>query len=223
MAKKAETSLLVGVVEVRRADNERVVGLGFLAAGRHVITAAHNLAPPESPDGLYTEDIHLVRVANGEWGEVTPVFVDRCADLAVLVPPDDLSDFTMQLDSLPPLPIVWHPIMGGDQSGGALFTHDRGLVPASYDVDARHTVGFTANTPIASGTSGGPLFDRSGAVLTVVSQSVSGQDETHREGWGPSIGQCLPRRLAHTIAHWERANYGLARGVKRVSLPTDCA
>jgi len=214
MAKKPAVSS--AIVEVVRVNDPEAKGLGFVASGGFVVTAAHNLAPPESPNGLYDYDELLVKLGGHEQHAMTPVFVDQCSDVAVLVPASEDGSLAELLSDISPLAIVWSPLMVKKSVGG-VFTHDRGLVLSSYTVELRRHVAFSAEDPINGGTSGGPIFDCTGAVLGVVSQTSS--HNGHRDGWGPLLGHCLPKWLTRDIEAHERRDYGMPNGARPIALP----
>lgn len=213
MAKKPPVSS--AIVGVARPDNPDAKGLGFVVSGGFVITAAHNLAPPESPNGLYDYDELLVAFGGNEQHSMTPVFVDQCSDLAVLAPADEDGSLAERLAGISPLAIAWSPLMVKKSAGG-VFTHDKGLIPASYTVDLGHQVSFLTDAPINAGTSGGPVCDCTGAVLAVVSQTSSHRE--HRDGWGPLLGHCLPKWLIRDIEARERMEHGMPHSARPIPL-----
>lgn len=201
---KRQIRLPPAVVQVTQPGNRRARGLGFVAAGEYVVTAAHNLPPPpDSTKGIYAYDPLVVETSGGETLEMEPVFVDPCADLAVLAISDEGQAAGEALDEVVPMQIAWSPT--GGRHNGTVATHDRGLVKVVYDVRAASIrIVFTGKAPFAGGTSGGPVLDQNGRAITVVSQTTSA--EGHRQGWGAALGECLPAWLRKKIARYEEAS-----------------
>lgn len=198
---KHKVAMHPAVVVVARKKNRRARGLGFVASGGYVVTAAHNLPHPESQNGIYDGDLLFVELSDGGKLQMTPVFVDQCTDIAVLAISDEHPEVEDPLDEVVPLRIAWNPVVG--MHGGTVATHDRGLVKAVCEIRASSTrVCFTGKTAFEGGTSGGPVFDGEGRVLAVVSQTTGA--EGHRLGWGPAVSECLPAWLVKKIVRHER-------------------
>jgi S1-C subfamily serine protease len=199
---KRQITMPPAVVAVARRKNRRARGLGFVVSGGYVVTAAHNLPPPESANGIYDSDLLVIEVKDGDELRMTPVFVDQCTDIAVLAISDEYPEVTDALDEVAPLLVSWNPEVG--KHSGMVATHDRGLVKAACEIRASaNRVCFTGKTAFAGGTSGGPVLDSKGRVMAVVSQTTSAED--HRLGWGPAISECLPAWLVKKIVRYERA------------------
>ena len=124
-----------------------------------------------------------------------------CHDLAVLQVHDEGDSDGLR--GIPSLAIQWR--ISPDFTAGALFTHDRGLVPVLLEVPpvfiGTPRVAFTAEAPINGGTSGGPCLTEKGRVLTPVSFTGS---PDHCTGYGAALGVSLPRWLAVEIWRAER-------------------
>jgi S1-C subfamily serine protease len=201
---KRQTKLPPAVVQVTWPNNRRARGLGFVASGEYVVTAAHNLPPPPNfTKGVYNYDPLVVETSTGETLEMWPVFVDPCADLAVLAISDEGLEAGESLNEVVPLQIAWRPTVGSHS--GTVGTHDRGIVKVVYDVRTTSTrITFTGKAPFEGGTSGGPVLDQKGRAMAVVSQTTSA--DGHRQGWGPALGECLPTWLREKIARYEEAS-----------------
>lgn len=200
-AMKHKVATPPALVVVARKKNRRARGLGFVASGGYVLTAAHNLPPPESLNGIYDSDLLVIELSDGAKLQMTPVFVDQCADIAVLAVSNEHPEVEDLLDEVDPLRIAWNLVVG--KHSGTVATHDRGLVEAVCEIGASsNRVCFTARTAFAGGTSGGPVFDSKGRVMAVVSQTTSAED--HRLGWGPAISECLPAWLVKKIVRHEK-------------------
>lgn len=210
---KRQIKMPPAVVQVTQPKNRKAQGLGFVASGGYVVTVAHNLPRPESVNGIYDHDAVVVTTSEGDKVLMEPVFVDPCADIAVLGLSEAKPDMRDTLDEVAPLLIAWTPAVGNH--GGTVATHDRGLVKATCEVRvASSRVTFTGKAPFASGTSGGPVFDRKGKVMAVVSQTTSA--DGHRQGWGPAISECLPVWLLKKIVRQEKTVAGIAKAGKPV-------
>lgn len=201
---KRQIVLPPAVVQVIKPKNRRARGLGFVASGEYVVTAAHNLPPPPNfIKGVYNYDALLVEMSTGDTFEMEPVFVDPCADLAVLAISDEEQEAREALEEVVPLQIAWSPIVGA--RSGTVATHDRGLVKVIYNSRAAsNRVTFAGRSPFVGGTSGGPVLDQHGRVLAVVSQTTAA--DSHRQGWGPALGECLPVWLRERIVRYEKAS-----------------
>jgi S1-C subfamily serine protease len=191
------------VVQVTQSKKRHARGLGFVVAGGYVVTVAHNLPLPASKNGIYDCDCLVIETQAGDQLLMEPIFVDQCADLAVLGLSDANPETAIDaLDAVPPLPIAWTPVVG--RHSGTVATHDRGSVKVVSEVRAASIrVAFAAKSPFTSGTSGGPVCDGNGRAMAVVSQTTSAAD--HRQGWGPALGECLPAWLAKRILSHEKA------------------
>jgi len=220
---KRQITLPPAVVQVTQPNNRRARGLGFVASGEYVVTAAHNLPPPPNfTKGVYSYDPLVVETSTGDTLEMWPVFVDPCADLAVLAISDEGREAGESLDELVPLQIAWSPTVGSHS--GTVATHDRGIVKVAYDVrSASIRITFTGKAPFVGGTSGGPVLDQKGRAMTLVSQTTSA--DGHRQGWGPALGECLPTWLREKIARHEKASGvvptkpGPQKKIRKVSKP----
>ncbi len=199
-AMKHKVAMPPAVVVVTRKKNRRARGLGFVASGGHVVTAAHNLPHPESLNGIYDGDLLFVELSDGAKLQMAPVFVDQCTDIAVLAVSDEHPEVEDVLDEVVPLRIAWNAVVG--KYSGTVATHDRGLVTAVCEIRASsNRVCFTGKTAFEGGTSGGPVFDSKDRVVAIVSQTTSAED--HRLGWGPVISECLPAWLVKKIVRHE--------------------
>lgn len=214
---KRQIKMPSAVVQVTQPKNRQSHGLGFVASGGYVVTAAHNLPRPESANGIYDHDAVVVTTSDGDDVLMEPVFVDQCADIAVLGLADTEPESVDTLDEVAPLLIAWTPAIG--KGRGTVATHDRGLVKAICEVRiGSNRVLFTGKIRFAAGTSGGPVCDSKGRVMAVVSQTTSAH--AHRLGWGPAIGECLPAWLARKIAGQEKAVAGSLKAAKPVGRTT---
>jgi S1-C subfamily serine protease len=176
-------------------------GQGFVVAGGYIVTAAHCAPSQAWTDEVSEGELLAARNSRGDTILLRPVFSDPCHDLAVLQVNDEGDSDGLR--GIPGLAIQWR--ISPDFTAGALFTHDRGLVPVSLEVPpvfiGTPRVAFTAEAPINGGTSGGPCLTEKGRVLTPVSFTDSPDNCT---GYGAALGVSLPRWLAVEIWRAER-------------------
>jgi S1-C subfamily serine protease len=186
---------------VRTEWPEPSSGQGFVVAGGYIVTAAHCVPAQPWTDGVNEGEMLAAKNSHGDTILLRPVFSDPCHDLAVLQIHDEGDGDGLK--GMTALAIQWRT--SPDLMAGALFTHDRGLVPVSLEVPpvfmGTPRVAFTAEAPINGGTSGGPCLTENGRVLSLVSFTGS---PDHCTGYGAALGLSLPRWLAAEIRRAER-------------------
>jgi len=145
-------------------------GTGWLIAPGYVVTAAHNLRDPKARIDVHTFDGDTIRA------EIVYIDPDRedATDLAVLRLEREIDAVPMKIADARPerneflMAMGWGSVLRGlggwtVSAGPALELRSGEPEPAPYPGRVYHVV------PTAPGMSGGPIFNRRGEVVSIVS------------------------------------------------------
>ena len=199
------SDVAAATVKVRgyQSDIEKV-GLGVLVEGGYLVTAAHCLEYDNDTGARITLGEHVfyeIETAQGEKLNVAPVFIESISDVAVLGPLDSYSydeewiaAYEAFLKRTRPVPL-WS---GRDAGSFGIHVHSH----KKTWISGKATIG-TAGQPyiwiktgerIEGGTSGGPIINDSGELVSVVT-AAGGYLGVTNEGHAPSLRYALPAGL----------------------------
>jgi hypothetical protein len=172
-------------------------GRGVLVPGNLILTAAHCLN--YSTEGeMVLGDHYLERVsAQGLEFRLSAWFLDPVSDLAVLGEPDsqtfptDADAFWRFCESTRPVSIFTDTVTRFEKIRSWILNLNLEWVRAemAQHGESGHIWGMTATKKIQGGASGGPIVDKSGRLLGIVSVASDGDMS---EGSAPNPNLALP-------------------------------
>ena len=158
---KSRSSVVLVLVE--QNDSRFVSGTGFLVAGSSaIVTAAHVVRDVKAM---------VVKYADGSAADAKPILIWRESDVALVqptkkAPANGLPGRASPLRVGQPVIAIGYPV--AEKLGVSQFSVTQGIVSAiRLDV-------FQLNVTVNPGNSGGPVLDSSGAVIGVVSGTLTG-------------------------------------------------
>lgn len=174
-------------------------GQGVLVADDLILTAAHCVAL-EMDVVAFAMDDHFsigVETASGEAFNLSPIFLDPTADLAVLAvteyTDEKFWDFTSETAAVP-LSEIAPPVFEGFPI--RIRSHKQTWITGTgqFCNEHRHSIYMKTAQGVECGTSGGPIVDASGRLVSVMShsQSESRRSEGEIPGAAPFVSRCLP-------------------------------
>ena len=182
-------------LEFRKNGKYKAAGTGWLIAPKYVATAAHNIKENEIP---------YIHTFDGEIIEAKAVYHDpqeiRGTDLALL-------ELKREIDAVP-MKIAESGPEGGEILMAMGYANDsRGL--GGWIVTAGPALGYNFEefadfdppnrvynaVPTSGGMSGGPIFNRNGEVISIVSSGSNDSHHKRRFGIKRFEGPALPKKL----------------------------
>lgn len=174
-------------LETYDAKGERIcTGSGFVIFDKqYLVTACHVIVNMD----------HLV--ATMDWGDTFEVrdviAVDQDMDIAVL----RITQLPEEVDIMPLQPVDGYPTRGGrvvaiGSQFGITNMITTGILSGYWVTENSDRILFTA--PVASGSSGGPLFDKNGKVIGVISGTYDG---------GQNLNIAVPIERVYTLLESE--------------------
>jgi hypothetical protein len=195
-------------VEKATVTLSRMGGQGVLVTGNLIITAAHCIG--FKTDGsmvlgdFFIEDIET---AQGNF-KVTPLAVEPVCDVAVLGSLDnqtffnEAEQFEMFCEKTKPVRLCLQDFTPAQSFPVYIYTHKKTWVAGratEWGKDAP-ALEIDADEPIEGGTSGGPVIDEAGELVSIVSNfSVGATGNKKSEGSGPRPHLALPVWVCRAI------------------------
>ena len=183
-----EVSRSVFELEFRRRNSDLMAGggTGWLIAPRYVATAAHNVAERVGNSGVCEKRDHTVHVHtfDGDTIDAEVVWFDNtCAtgtDLALLKLEREIDAVPMKIADRRPGRNEMLMAMGNASTARGLGAWTVTAGPA-LELRSGHTFGLPGRVyqwvPTAGGMSGGPIFNRRGEVVSIVSTGSGWPDD----------------------------------------------
>ncbi len=196
------SDVAAATVKVRgyQSDSEKV-GLGVLVEGAYLLTAAHCLEYDNDTGARITLGEHVfyeVETARGEKLNVAPVFIESISDIAVLGPLDRYSydeewiaAYEAFIERTTPVPL-WNGRNAG-AFGIRIHSHKKTWVSgkATIGTAGQPYIWIKTEERIEGGTSGGPIINDSGELVSVVT-AAGGYLGMTNEGHAPLLRYALP-------------------------------
>ncbi|MBP2674761.1 MAG: Trypsin-like peptidase domain [Deltaproteobacteria bacterium] len=199
------------------ADLEKV-GMGVLAGNGYLVTAAHCLEFDNDTGARITIGEHVfyeIETAQGEHLKAAPVFIESISDIAVLGPLDPdaypgewVEAYESFCARTRPAPL-WR--MGPASAPAStefqvhIYTHEKSWISGKARVRqaGRPNLWIRADRNIEGGTSGGPIVNDSGELVSVVS-AAGGYLDITKEGHPPLLKWALPAWIYRAICGFPR-------------------
>jgi hypothetical protein len=185
-------------------------GLGVLVPGGFVLTAAHCI-DWNGEGGMALGDVHLTEIEtrSGERFRLSVCAVEPVSDLAVLESADtqlfekDAEAFEAFCEGTPPVNVSTNEVGEGETLPVHVRTHEDTWLDglATRYGQLGPTMFIKTKRRIKSGTSGGPVVDRIGALVGIVSWSNEGAGQ----GGFPRPHLVLPAWVLRRIAGAKKA------------------
>ena len=196
------SDVAAATVKVRgyQSDSEKV-GLGVLVEGGYLLTAAHCLEYDNDTGARITLGEHVfyeVETARGEKLNVAPVFIESISDIAVLGPLDRYSydeewiaAYEAFIERTRPVPL-WNGRNAG-AFGIRIHSHKKTWISgkATIGTAGQPYIWIKTEERIEGGTSGGPIINDSGELVSVVT-AAGGYLGMTNEGHAPLLRYALP-------------------------------
>lgn len=186
-----------------QSDNEKV-GLGVLVEGGYLATAAHCLEYDNDTGARITLGEHVfyeIETARGENLKAAPVFIESVSDLAILGPLDRyaydgewVEAYESFVDGTKPVSL-WS---GGDTApfGIRIRSHKKTWISGTAEISrvGGPFLWIKTDERIEGGTSGGPIVNDLGELVSVVT-TAGGYLGVTNEGHAPLLRHALPAWL----------------------------
>ena len=181
-------------------------GQGVLIPGGLIATAAHCVSLEIDVVGASTGDAHPITIEteSGDTFELAVLFIDPIADLAVLDKDQETGEeFYAFIENTNPIPMSAIDPPPFEKFPVRIRSHERLWVTGEAQCCNQHRakVCFETIGSVKCGTSGGPIVDASGMLVSVVSHGMDRGDQF--VGMAPFVRRSLPMWLLERIASGE--------------------